>query len=552
MNRNLNLRRKILCIGILFTGFTIFAQTPYNVVMNIYGDPKTQMAFNWFTTSNTTGQVQIVQGKVNNHNAFNPPNTPLKTVNATTNQNVHKAVVSGLSPGTDYSFRVGNATAWSDSIGTFTTAKTTKDPYSFIYVTDNSAWLNGATIYNLLKTNANEVFAKFPDTKFWLYCGDLVDKPHIPVQWDSVFSAQQHRFYHYPFAPAQGNHEWPEPPNFRFQRHFNLNSPQFDSQQSSTYTFIYGDAQFFAINSERWSDYGVIPYPTILDTAYINKLHNWMRDSIAAHPDIKWRIVYFHKSAYSTHGNTNDRIQWTQAIAPLFDELNIDIAFFGHDHVYQVIGPVCNEQLVQCSVSDVQQATSNNNFVNVTGKSGGIFDVSRGTLYFSNSHFGDNPPNAPSSHSNLFTGMLGKSVNSTYSNASVSTDSIVIATYAITGNTSAPLDKIKVVKDDGLIITAASEIWDTDQIISKNIVVPSGVTLTITATAYFSSHTIKVKCGGHLIVSGGTIDEGNVLVQSGGKLTISDNGKILLGSYDNFKIELGAEFKQISGKVSLK
>jgi len=116
---------KILFLaGFLYVSFSAFAQTPYNIVMNIYGDPKTQMAFNWFTTTNTTGeQVQISVGT----GTFTPYKTV--TLNNTTPHNVHKAVVTGLTPNTTYSFRVGKAGLWS-SIGTFATANTNKDDFS--------------------------------------------------------------------------------------------------------------------------------------------------------------------------------------------------------------------------------------------------------------------------------------------------------------------------------------------------------------------------------------------------------------------------------------
>jgi hypothetical protein len=76
--------------------------------------------------------------------------------------------------------------------------------------------------------------------------------------------------------------------------------------------------------------------------------------------------------------------------------------------------------------------------------------------------------------------------------------------------------------------------------------------LTITATAFSSNYTITIKNGGKLILSGGTIDDGNVVVQSGGKLTILNNGKILLGNYDNLDVQLGAEFDMDYGEINLK
>jgi len=97
-----------------------------------------------------------------------------------------------------------------------------------------------------------------------------------------------------------------------------------------------------------------------------------------------------------------------------------------------------------------------------------------------------------------------------------------------------------------------SQTWSTNRTLCKNITIQSGVTLTITATAFSSNYTITIKNGGKLILSGGTIDDGNVVVQSGGKLTISNNGKILLGNYDNFDVQLGAEFDMDYGEINLK
>jgi hypothetical protein len=49
MYKKLLLKRKILLLlSVLCISFSTFAQTPYNIVMNIYDDPTTKMAFNWF------------------------------------------------------------------------------------------------------------------------------------------------------------------------------------------------------------------------------------------------------------------------------------------------------------------------------------------------------------------------------------------------------------------------------------------------------------------------------------------------------------------------
>ena len=99
-----------------------------------------------------------------------------------------------------------------------------------------------------------------------------------------------------------------------------------------------------------------------------------------------------------------------------------------------------------------------------------------------------------------------------------------------------------------------TQTWSANKILCKNIAVQSGVTLTIasTATVLSSNHTITIKNGGKLILSGGTIDDGYVIAQSGSELTISNNGKILLGNYDNLDVQLGATFNLEYGEVLLK
>ena len=164
MNTYLHLKKIILCTCLLFVGFIVFSQTRYNIVMNMYDDPRTKMAFNWFTTSNTTSeQVQVSIGT----GTFIPTQTV--TVSGIIPQNVHKAVVTGLTPNTTYSFRVGKSPNDWSSIGTFTTSKDNKDPFSFIYVTDSQVEDTG-----MLRTNAKAAFTKYPNAKFWLHCGDLI------------------------------------------------------------------------------------------------------------------------------------------------------------------------------------------------------------------------------------------------------------------------------------------------------------------------------------------------------------------------------------------
>ena len=106
-------------------------QAPYDVVVNINGDPKTQMAFAWFTNETMTeGQVQLV-AKANATEADFAAATTVEAATETTKPlpyavddsgilwkakmdkdqahtyTSHKAIATGLTPNTTYTYRVG-------------------------------------------------------------------------------------------------------------------------------------------------------------------------------------------------------------------------------------------------------------------------------------------------------------------------------------------------------------------------------------------------------------------------------------------------------------
>ena len=175
MNKKIHIKKKIgIAILLLCVSISAFAQNPnqpYNVVMNIYDEPKTKMAFNWFTNNATgCGKVQVVIGETTNPSAFA---NPFKEVDAdcTENNLINKVVITGLLPNTTYSFRVGDVNNNWSNIGKFTTAKDNKEPFSFIYVTDSQVWEHE---FDDLKTRTDMVATKYPNANFWLHCGDMI------------------------------------------------------------------------------------------------------------------------------------------------------------------------------------------------------------------------------------------------------------------------------------------------------------------------------------------------------------------------------------------
>lgn len=488
-----------------------YKEMPYNINTTINKDPKSNLGFAWFTNIGVIGgKVEIIEGNAADSEAFdNPAFTFAAKCDSVININYsnwrnnlsslagipdntkkcyisNKAQANGLTPNTTYSYRVGKPGAWSET-GTFKTAKDNKDHFSFIYITDPQA--NDDEMFNVAQTNAHTAQNMYPDASFWVNCGDLVESTggdNSEWEYEQFFETQQDIFLNKPLAPIGGNHD--DSPNRNFTHHFNTDSIGFDYERApvpgSVYSFVYGDALFLALNLEVY-----------YSRTYTRNLSNWMRNQINANPDIKWRIAMIHRPVYTggSHQPEPDLTMIRNAMAPIFDELKIDLVLQGHDHVYEVIGPVKGNKLVPNAVTN-QQSVGVDRWTNLTGKSGGIFNVKDGTLYFLNGHGGtkeygpftreemesvETELGVPD-YFGMFTGRFGQTYNPSFSRVCVSSDTICIKTFTVSGpNIAIPYDSIKIIKFSKIANTADSLLNVANSLIEGDYIVPSWTSLKI-------------------------------------------------------------------------
>lgn len=456
---------------------------PYSFNMNINGDPTSQLGFAWFTNAGIpSGKVQLVAKKdaliadfsspslevnalskaVNDINYITVANGVDATTEILANEKrsylSNKALATGLLPNTTYSFRVGNEGSWSP-IGSFTTAAASKDKFSFLYMTDTQA-LN-ASYFEVSKRAVTAAVNQVKDARFVLITGDLVETGTVnnaEWEWEQWFeTSMKAATFKIPLTPTDGNHD--DSSNLNYTYHFNTDNsfnatatvkPQFEG---INYSFVYGDALFIVYSfQDYWR------------TGYLESLKPWFRQQIANHPNTKWRIAAFHKPLFTGSGHINDADSklFRDEFLPLFDELKIDLAIQGHDHVYEVIGPINNKTktVIPESVSLIQQ-TAVTVPGNVKGQQGGVYNVNGGTLYFNNGAAGlkvYNPYSklqmeaGLSSHGvdnywDLFTGKFGQSGMPSFSDINVSTDEINISTYTVNTNSETTLyDSFKIIK----------------------------------------------------------------------------------------------------------
>ena len=93
------------------------------------------------------------------------------------------------------------------------------------------------------------------------------------------------------------------------------------------YSFDAGEAHFIVLEGD--GSRGYLPG---------QPYYEFLKNDLAAHASARWKFVFFHYPAYSCgqHGST----AWVdQYWVPLFDKYHVDAVFNGHDHDYERIRP---------------------------------------------------------------------------------------------------------------------------------------------------------------------------------------------------------------------
>lgn len=454
-------------------------QMPYNVVANINGDPRTCMAFCWFTNEKMKeGLVElmpIAKGQKVKENEFvstitmNAVSTITKPLNYATSLSgilkatkmpatqkftyvSHKAIVDKLLPNTTYAYRVGVEGYWSE-IGTFTTAPENDDAFTFIYMTDSHI-MNQEYIDDV-RLCAEKATEYTPDARFCVFPGDFVEtgtNRNSEWEWERWFDeAVRPVIMQMPIVPTDGNHD--DSSNQNYTYHFNTDNqfkenakvkPQFDG---TTYSFMYGDVLFLVYSlQDYWK--GSYNLSTLTSTYLTNDVGNWFREQVAAHPEAKWRVALVHKNVFSGSGHQEDEETplFRETMLPIFKDCEIDLVLQGHDHCYEIIGPVDADTRTPIlnAISDVETVPMNM-VSNMTGKKGGVFNVNDGTLYFIGATCGtkrynpnhkltmeaDYEKHRVENYYDLFTGMFGQPGRPSYSSFTVDGNIITVNSYKV-------------------------------------------------------------------------------------------------------------------------
>ncbi|HHY37167.1 MAG TPA: metallophosphoesterase family protein [Firmicutes bacterium] len=232
------------------------------------------------------------------------------------------ATLRGLTPGTQYVYRVGREGAWSEPAA-FTTGPGS-DNFSFLFMGDVQGGYQrwGELLAGALGEN--------PDLGFLLLGGDLVDQGHSTEEWEEFFAAAAPVFRRLPLLPALGNHDHPE----LFRQFFALPQNGPAGYEETIYSFDYGNCHITVLDSNSLGLPGTGDY---------EKIAAWLREDLASSQKT-WKIVVCHHPPYQAVDNWRGehlRTNWV----PLLEAGGVDLVLSGDQHVYLRTRPLREGQI---------------------------------------------------------------------------------------------------------------------------------------------------------------------------------------------------------------
>lgn len=313
-----------------------FAQTsavPERVIVNLTDAPATSLAFNWRAAPGSgDGFVEyapLTPGPAYAQQATRvaAQRTPA-AFKTRDDQDVsgeyYSARISGLTPASQYIYRVGKDGAWSPWRQVRTAAAEAK-PFTFLYMGDvqnDIRAMGGHAVRRALKET--------PDAAFMLFTGDLINRADNDAEWGEWFGMDVDRIAETPSLMTPGNHEYTKPQGavaqalarqWRLQFTLPDNAP-IEALKETVYRADYQGLRLISLDADMMDESP--------DSARAQV--QWLERQLAENPG-RWTAVFLHYPLYST-AKGRDQGELRVALQPLFDKYGVDLVLAGHDHTY--------------------------------------------------------------------------------------------------------------------------------------------------------------------------------------------------------------------------
>ena len=226
---------------------------------------------------------------------------------------VNTIQLTGLTAGTEYAFRVGDGSTWSDT-HSFRTSAAAQDTTSFVVMGDTQMSgdreADAESIAILEKLGA---LVQNKPVDFGIQTGDYVDNGSNYAMWDEMQETFNHTFPGVDFIHTLGNHEY---------------YGDFSGAIAGSILQLPGK-DYYSV------EYGDVYVAVINNGADLAEACAWLRQD-AAQSTCMWKVLSIHQPPYYTNANGGSE-RFHEQIPAAAEAAGIDVVFSGHDHSYSRI-----------------------------------------------------------------------------------------------------------------------------------------------------------------------------------------------------------------------
>ncbi len=247
------------------------------------------------------------------------PDGTAKTTQAADPRRFQALRVDGLSPDTNYRYRVlAGATKEPSEEGRFTTAPATPKPFKFIVYGDSrSDPAAHVAVVRAIEATPSD---------FLLHTGDMVAMGDEEDDWKGFFEAENKLLRDRCVFASVGNHELAGEAGVgaaAFLRYF-ASADEGGKDRPKLYgTFRWANARFFLLNAmDQWT----------------GEERTWLKEELdraANEEGLTLRVAALHHGPFSSGPHGGNKRLHDGGILQIFREGKVDLVLAGHDHAYE-------------------------------------------------------------------------------------------------------------------------------------------------------------------------------------------------------------------------
>ncbi|WP_236253513.1 purple acid phosphatase family protein [Carnobacterium sp. CS13] len=254
----------------------------------------------------------------------------------------YKTLATDLEPSTTYYYQVGSETGEKSEVGTFNTSGESGDEFTFVQYTDtqNAYWNENVLNEAAYGADTIKQALEIADADFVLHTGDVVETAEVEDEWIDIFSQSEESWLQQPLVVAPGNHDeyalkyGDSQLTEKFNEHVNVPVTNDKVDGGSYYSLDYNGVHIVVANTNDNKVSEDNPEGKALGEEQLA----WIEADIkqARENGAEWVVLTYHKPLYSKsyHSLQDEDVQKVrEEFMQMIDELDVDLALQGHDHV---------------------------------------------------------------------------------------------------------------------------------------------------------------------------------------------------------------------------